>query len=89
MRMRMGMMTTTARMTARRNPAPGAGGAGGAAGAGGAKSSRPPSDNPVYTEHWAGQREVTVRIDADQIVIRRPAAASESTDSESDSESDE
>ena len=46
-------------------------------------------DNPVYSEHWAGQREVTVRIDADQIVIRRPAAASESTDSESDSESDE
>jgi hypothetical protein len=31
-------------------------------------------DNPVYAEHWAGQREVTVRIDADQIVIRRPAA---------------
>ena len=29
-------------------------------------------DNPVYAEHWAGQREVSVRIDADQIVIRRP-----------------
>ncbi len=29
-------------------------------------------DNPVYAEHWAGQREVTVRIDPDQIVIRRP-----------------
>jgi hypothetical protein len=29
-------------------------------------------DNPVYAEHWAGQREVTVRIDQDQIVIRRP-----------------
>jgi hypothetical protein len=28
-------------------------------------------ENPVYTEHWAGKREVTVRIDADQIVIRR------------------
>jgi hypothetical protein len=28
-------------------------------------------DNPVYLEHWAGKREVTVRIDADQIVIRR------------------
>ena len=28
-------------------------------------------DNPVYTEHWAGKREVSVRIDADQIVIRR------------------
>ena len=31
-------------------------------------------DNPVYAEHWAGQREVTVRIDQDQIVIRRPGA---------------
>jgi len=29
-------------------------------------------DNPVYAEHWAGQREVSVRIEADQIVIRRP-----------------
>ncbi len=28
-------------------------------------------DNPVYSEHWAGKHEVTVRIDADQIVIRR------------------
>jgi hypothetical protein len=40
-------------------------------------------DNPVYAEHWAGQREVTVRIDADQIVIRR-AAAPEGGDSDSD-----
>lgn len=29
-------------------------------------------DNPVYAEHWAGQRQVEVSIDADQIVIRRP-----------------
>jgi hypothetical protein len=28
-------------------------------------------DNPVYAERWAGKREVTVRIEADQIVIRR------------------
>jgi hypothetical protein len=41
-------------------------------------------DNPVYGEHWAGQREVTVRIDPDQIVIRRPAAAD--ADSEPDSD---
>jgi len=34
-------------------------------------------DNPVYTEHWAGKRDVTVRIEADQIVIRR---AGEPTD---------
>jgi len=46
-------------------------------------------DNPVYAEHWAGQREVTVRIDADQIVIRRPAAAGDSAEPDSQSESDE
>jgi hypothetical protein len=47
-------------------------------------------DNPVYVEHWAGQREVTVRIDADQIVIRRAGApAPESDDSGSDSDSDD
>ncbi|MEA2251531.1 MAG: hypothetical protein QOI62_915 [Solirubrobacteraceae bacterium] len=28
-------------------------------------------DNPVYAEHWAGHRSVTVTIDEDQIVIRR------------------
>jgi len=38
-------------------------------------------DNPVYAEHWAGQREVTVRIDADQIVIRRPSAEEPASDS--------
>jgi hypothetical protein len=40
-------------------------------------------DNPVYAEHWAGKREVTVRIDADQIVIRRAGG------DESDDDSDE
>jgi hypothetical protein len=40
-------------------------------------------DNPVYAEHWAGKREVTVRIEADQIVIRR-AGEPESSDDESD-----
>jgi hypothetical protein len=35
------------------------------------------ADNPVYAEHWAGKREVTVSIEADRIVIRRvePEAA--------------
>ena len=47
-------------------------------------------DNPVYTEHWAGKREVTVRIDADQIVIRRAGSpAPEPDDSGSDSDSDD
>lgn len=43
-------------------------------------------DNPVYAEHWAGKREVTVRIDADQIVIRRPGAAEPESESESDAD---
>jgi len=43
-------------------------------------------DNPVYSEHWAGKREVTVRVDADQIVIRR---AGESSGSESAGEDDD
>jgi hypothetical protein len=34
-------------------------------------------DNPVYAEHWAGNRDVTVRIEADQIVIRRAGSADE------------
>jgi hypothetical protein len=29
------------------------------------------ADDPVYAEHWAGHRPVTVTIDEDQIVIRR------------------
>ena len=43
-------------------------------------------DNPVYAEHWAGKREVTVRIDADQIVIRR---AGETGPADGDDDSDE
>lgn len=46
-------------------------------------------DNPVYAEHWAGKRDVTVRIEADQIVIRRAGAPEGTEDSEADSESDE
>jgi hypothetical protein len=39
-------------------------------------------ENSVYTEHWAGKRDVTVRIEADQIVIRR---AGEPQDSNAES----
>jgi hypothetical protein len=39
-------------------------------------------DNPVYTEHWAGKRDVTVRIEADQIVIRRAGEPAEDSNSE-------
>jgi len=42
------------------------------------------ADNPVYAENWAGKREVTVRIEADQIVIRRAGDDAESEDGESD-----
>ena len=48
-------------------------------------------DNPVYNEHWAGKRDVTVRIEADQIVIRRagePQGSNGNGESESD-DSDE
>jgi hypothetical protein len=41
-------------------------------------------DNPVYTEHWAGKREVTVRIEADQIVIRRAGSPAPEGEDESD-----
>jgi len=50
-------------------------------------------ENPVYTEHWAGKRDVTVRIEADQIVIRRTGEGgspnAESNGSDDDSDSDE
>ena len=45
-------------------------------------------DNPVYAEHWAGKREVTVRIDADQIVIRRAGGEEPDDDAEADLETE-
>jgi hypothetical protein len=45
-------------------------------------------ENPVYTEHWAGKREVTVRIEADQIVIRRAGAGEQDSNAESNSSDD-
>ena len=39
-------------------------------------------DDPVYAEHWAGHRPVTVTIEQDQIVIKR---AGEDAESDSDS----
>jgi hypothetical protein len=46
-------------------------------------------DNPVYTEHWAGKKDVTVRIEADQIVIRRAGSPEPEESDESDSDSDD
>jgi hypothetical protein len=43
-------------------------------------------DNPIYVQHWAGKRDITVRIEPDQIVIRR---AGENAPEESDSDSDD
>ena len=43
-------------------------------------------DNPVYAEHWAGNRDVTVRIEADQIVIRRAGSADDADDPDDDDE---
>ena len=39
------------------------------------------ADNPIYAEHWAGHRPVTVTIEEEQIVIRR---AGEDEDEEED-----
>src|SRR6201991_932921 len=41
-------------------------------------------DNPVYAEHWGGNRDVTVRIESDQIVIRRAGANGDGDDSDDD-----
>ncbi len=43
-------------------------------------------DNPVYAEHWAGKRDVTVRIEADQIVIRRAGEPQGEADGSVDSD---
>jgi hypothetical protein len=39
-------------------------------------------DNPVYAQHWAGQRAVVVTFDRDAITIRRAGAAGESGDAD-------
>jgi hypothetical protein len=41
-------------------------------------------DDPIYAEHWAGHRPVTVTVEQDQIVIRR--AGDEDGDSPSEDE---
>jgi hypothetical protein len=41
-------------------------------------------DNPVYAEHWAGHRPVTVSIEADRIVITRAGEGSPSGNSDGD-----
>jgi len=43
-------------------------------------------DNPVYKESWAGKRDLTVRIEADQIVIRRAGEPTGNNGGESESD---
>jgi len=45
-------------------------------------------ENPNYTEHWAGHREVTVTIEPEQIVIRR-SGSNGSSGSDSGTDEDE
>ena len=44
-------------------------------------------DDPVYAEHWAGHRPVTVSIEQDQIVIRRAGEENGAGDDDSSSPS--
>ena len=47
-------------------------------------------ENPIYAEHWAGNRDVVVRIEADQIVIRRAGSSgAEDDDADGDDDDDE
>jgi len=41
-------------------------------------------DNPIYSQHWAGKREVTVTLEPDQIVIRRAGAPERGDSGEND-----
>src|SRR3954453_14797577 len=43
-------------------------------------------DAPIYAEHWAGHRPVTVTIEADRIVIKRAGEEPESSNGDAPSE---
>jgi len=43
-------------------------------------------DDPVYAEHWAGHRPVSVTIEADRIVIRRAGEDAESSNGDGPAE---
>ena len=46
-------------------------------------------DDPVYAEHWAGHRPVTVAVEADRIVITRAGENADAADDEPDRDGDE
>jgi hypothetical protein len=39
-------------------------------------------DDPVYAEHWAGHRPISVTVERDQIVIRRAGEGADSDDND-------
>ena len=47
------------------------------------------ADNPVYSEHWAGHRAVTVTFDAEAITIRRAGAGQAESDRDADRDADD
>jgi hypothetical protein len=47
------------------------------------------TENPIYAEHWAGHRPVTVTIEEDQIVIRRAGEDADEDGEVPDEDSDE
>ena len=47
------------------------------------------ADNPVYSEHWAGHRAVTVTLDAETITIRRAPAGGQPAAAEPDDDREE
>jgi hypothetical protein len=46
-------------------------------------------DDPVYAEHWAGHRPVSITVEADRIVIRRAGEDAESSNGDGPSDSDD
>ena len=47
------------------------------------------AENPVYSEHWAGHRAVTVTFDAEAITIRRAGSGQAEPDPDSDPDEDD
>src|SRR4051794_1609864 len=46
-------------------------------------------DDPVYAEHWAGHRPVTITVEADRIVIRRAGEDAESSNGDDPANSED
>ena len=46
------------------------------------------ADNPIYAEHWAGHRPVSITVEPDRIVIRRAGEEAGDDDDNGDSDDD-